>query len=165
MNGSLELSGSDPLIAKLNALGRMSFANALLMAGGFYLARKFATYPPRKRPTRKSVYGTSFKTEKQRKYFFAALHKGEIDVPYRRGISPGSETLGRRWTVYSKSQFVVAVGNNASYARKVQSLQNQALYMAAVGWVPAETTLERERGNVLRVMERELTQEIAKMEG
>lgn len=160
MADTIELRGLEPIMADLRQLQKLSFVNAVLMAGAVYLQRKVATYPPRKRPTRKSVYGRTFESDKQRYWFFGALAKGKIDVPYRRGISPGSQTLGKRWTVASQSPLVVVLGNNASYGPLVQSLQDQTLYMRAVGWVPIETTLEREESNVLRYMEREMNREL-----
>lgn len=165
MTDWIVLQGDRALLQKLERLGRRDLLNAVLTAGGLYLRRRFATYPPKRRPTRASVYGRAFQSDRQRKYFFAALRDGRLEVPYRRGMSPGSETLGKRWAVYSKSMEVVAVGNNASYARRVQSLQDQSLYMRAVGWVPVETTLVREQANVTRSMEIELKREIARLEG
>lgn len=164
MTAAIELRGLEPVIADLERLRKLQFVNAVLMAGAVYLQRKVATYPPKKRPTRASVYGRTFKTVRQRKFFFAALADGKIDVPYRRGISPGSQTLGKRWTVASQSPFVVVLGNNATYARLVQSLQDQSLYMRAVGWVPVETIIEREEANVLRYMGREMNRQVKSLE-
>lgn len=44
-------------------------------------------YPPYKYVTRKSAFGQSFQSEKQRRYVMAAISRGEIDpgVPHRTG--------------------------------------------------------------------------------
>ena len=73
-----------------------------------------------------------FKSDKQRRYFFAALKRGEIEVPYRRGQSPNSEKYGAMW--YSKSQgYATEVGNRSSYARYLGGTE-QSAYMAKRGW-------------------------------
>lgn len=164
MSDSIELVGEEQVIADLVRLGRADFVTTVLTAGAVYLQRKVATYPPRKRPTRARVYGKTFKSVRQRKFFFAALADGRIDVPYRRGMSPGSQTLGKRWSVAPRGPLAVVLGNNATYARLVQSLQDQSLYMRAVGWVPVETTVAREEANVLKYMERELDRKVKSLE-
>ena len=68
-------------------------------------------------------------TPKQRGWFFWALKHGKIEVPYRRGQSPGSEKLGASWTkrVRRGSQGIVAtIGTKASYARLVMDDKRQA---------------------------------------
>lgn len=94
-----------------------------IKAAALFIKGKAATYPPvrrRKQP---------FKTDKQRRAFFAKLKDGEITVPYRRGSSPGSERLAQRWTIEARDGGLSAVvGNNASYAPLVQSAKAQSFY-------------------------------------
>src|SRR5688572_14895075 len=63
-----------------------------LLAGANYLKGKWAVYPPVRR--RKVAHMWS---DKQRRGFFAKLKAGEIEVPYRRGQSPGSQRLAQRF--------------------------------------------------------------------
>lgn len=69
-----------------------------------------------------------FVSDKQRRAFFAKLKDGEIEVPYRRGSSPGSETLGRRWHIRPDGELSHILTNDASYAPLVHSESDQAAY-------------------------------------
>jgi len=71
-------------------------------------------------------------TDKQRRGYFAKLNSGEIEVPYRRGQSPGSEKYGSQWYIAEK-KYGVKMGNRASYAGHLTS-NDQANYMAGLGW-------------------------------
>ena len=82
---------------------------------------RIARYP---RPRRRKVV----MTDKQRRGFFARLRSGEIEVPYRRGSSPGSETLGRRWHVRLSGAVSHVLTNDASYAPLVHGADDQAAY-------------------------------------
>lgn len=67
-------------------------------------------------------------TDQQRRGFFAKLRSGEIEVPYRRGSSPGSETLGRRWHIRESGSINHVLTNDASYAPLVHGADTQAAY-------------------------------------
>src|SRR5690349_4593724 len=87
-----------------------------LKAGALYLKGKWAVYPP----VRRRKVDTSLWTPKQRRGFFAKLNAGEIEVPYRRGSSPGSQRLAQRFAVsMDGSGRSVTVGNNSTYSRVV----------------------------------------------
>ena len=89
-----------------------------------------------------------FKTDKQRRFFFAALREGRIEVPYRRTM-----TLGRRWTTEisgSGLDLVGRVGNNTSYGPFVMARADQAAYHAGV-WPLAEDVAEQATGDVLGI--------------
>src|SRR3990172_4843367 len=90
-------------------------------------------------------------TEKQRKFFFAALREGRIEVPYRRGQSPGSERYGTQW--YAKALrggFQTEIGNRASYAKWLAGPQ-QSRYMANRGWRKLVEAAQEKRVNITRV--------------
>jgi hypothetical protein len=91
-------------------------------------------YPPRD----KNLHVT-FKTDKQRKYFFWALREGKIQVPYQR-----TRTLGKKWTTkveFINGGVVGTVGNATPYAPRVQSRADQARVHAG-HWGTAEDALE-----------------------
>jgi hypothetical protein len=48
------------------------------------LREALADPPAQEHLTRREVYGEPFKSDKQRRWFFAALRDGEIQVPYQR---------------------------------------------------------------------------------
>lgn len=90
-------------------------------------------------PPRDTNLHITFKSEKQRRYFFAALHEGKIQVPYRR-----TRTLGRLWTTkveYINGGVVGTIGNATPYAPYVQSRADQAQIHAG-RWGTAEDALE-----------------------
>ncbi|MGV0974499.1 MAG: hypothetical protein ACOYBO_01070 [Azonexus sp.] len=90
-------------------------------------------------PPRATNLHVEFKTEKQRRYFFWALHEGKIDVPYRR-----TRTLGKRWTTkveYINGGVTGVVGNVTPYAPYVQSRADQAKVHEG-RWGTAEDAME-----------------------
>ena len=133
----IEVQGIDKIQKALERFPRQ-IARYLGMAGQEAAGRViFPTvgikrYPPRKSISRREVYGQSFESEKQRRWFFAALKEGRIDVPYRRGQSPGSERLCTQWYATVKG-FSTEIGNRASYASLVVG-EEQSRMMAARGW-------------------------------
>jgi len=96
-----------------------------LKAAGLYVKGVASTYPK----VRRLKVDTKLWTLKQRKYFFWALRKGVIEVPYRRG-GKRSQRLGARWAVDESRLDAgqVTVGNNASYAPVVYDRKNQSWY-------------------------------------
>ncbi len=140
----------------LNLLARSDGGRALLrkasMAGALTALSFIKPYPEKNRPSRSSVYGQTWKSAKQRRYFFFALRKGIIQVPYRRGLSPGSQRLGRSWTAKQVDDTSVAIGTNVSYARMVKDEGAQTKYMKAVGWTTIQQDLERGKREVFETM-------------
>lgn len=80
---------------------------------------KIATYPP---PSGKPQ---PFVSDKARRYFFAALRRGEITVPYQRG-SKGSP-VGRSWVVEPTASGATLT-NTSAHAPFVHSATGQAAY-------------------------------------
>jgi hypothetical protein len=157
---TIRVTGVTELVNKLNEFGRRGALKNALKAGAVYLKGKIAQYPPKNRPTRKSVYGQTFKSDKQRRFFFGALKHGAIQVPYRRGQSPGSEKLGQSWTVEANDLYAT-VGTAVSYAPLVQKRDAQSLYHRAVGWQTAEDVAERETDAVVSGVARALEADLA----
>lgn len=84
--------------------------DAFLDAAALYVKGDASKYPGVKRKKVADKW-----TKKQRGYFFYALKKGLIDVPYTRGSSRRSERLMARWSIRAQGHTRI-VGNNASYA-------------------------------------------------
>lgn len=64
-----------------------------------------------------------FKTAKSRRFFFAALRKGKLVVPYRR-----SGDLGRAWQIVKLSAARMALVNSQQHAGLVQGLKQAAYH-------------------------------------
>ena len=143
---TIEIKGLDEAVRKLENLTQLRKVHAGIRAAGMYLKGKMAIYPARKHISIASLGG--WKSDKQRKWFFANLRAGTIDVPYRRGVSPGSETLGKKWTSkYDKNKFQAEVGNNASYARLVMG-EKQTEMMKRIGWKKVDVIAKEETKRV-----------------
>lgn len=146
-----DLGALTRLVLSASDRGRATLRNAT-MAGALTALSYIKPYPQANRPSRSSVYGQTWKSEKQRRYFFFALRKGVIQVPYRRGLSPGSQRLGRSWTAKAIDDTSVAIGTNVTYAPMVKDEGRQTRYMKAVGWTTIQQDVERGRTATMNAM-------------
>jgi hypothetical protein len=155
---SISLQGYEALVRKLTTLAQLKSMAAAVNAAAVHVKRKIATYPARVLGMpNPNLYGNSAKAAKMRRGFFARLREGKIDVPYRRGASPGSKTLGKKWNISTANAGLTAtVGNNVSYGPLVQSDAKQTAYHAAVGWKTVEEVAEDERETVTDLLAQEL---------
>jgi len=153
---TLKITGLEELEAKLSKLdGRLQRVMQLAaIAVGHEVKRIAGQYPPRKYVPLSAVGG--FASDKSRRFFFAALREGKIDVPYRRGVSPGSERLGTRWHVEKHGRTGAAVGNPVSYAPYVHSPGGQTSMMAAIGWPTTEDIRDKVEsgGRIKRIVQK-----------
>lgn len=85
-------------------------------------------YPPTKRVTRKAAYGRTFFSDRQRKWFFAALRSGELHLPYARTgeLGAGWEKIGDKWRR--------VIRNKVAYAKHVVSDDRQSRMSKKIGW-------------------------------
>src|SRR3990172_7167849 len=108
----IDIQGIDELKAKLDKLPEAAQDEGVT-EGLKYLQnimRKYASY---KYVSRKSAYGTTFFTEKQRRYFFAALNRGEISIGNNR-----TQALARGWKIEGTGRKAF-LANEVSYAAYV----------------------------------------------
>jgi hypothetical protein len=136
------VDGIEALLSRVErAVGNAVLRAAMEKATALIQAR-LAVYPPaQRRPM-------TFVSDKQRRFFFAALREGRIEVPYRR-----TGTLGRRWTTEisgSGLDLVGRVGNNTSYGPYVMGRASQAAYHAG-NWQVAEDVGTQATGDVLDI--------------
>lgn len=118
---------------------------AAIRGAGLHVKGQIAKYPAKHGSGRPMQWVSV----KQRAAVMAMIRRGEIEVPYRRGKSPGSESLGRRWTIDEQDDGLTAiVGNNASYGPYVQGEQ-QSAYHREGGWKTTDQVSEEERPYVV----------------
>lgn len=159
---NIRIEGLDELIAKINTLEQLKGLASVMKAAALHVKGKIAQYPPRSHAKNPALYGKSARAAKMRRGFFAKLKSGEIEVPYRRGVSPGSERLGAKWTVRATGgtgagmHLQQTIGNNVSYGPLVQSDKRQTAMHAAGGWKTVEQVAHEERGAVVRKVRQEL---------
>lgn len=112
------------------------------------LRARLAKYPG------KSTGTMTFVSDKQRRFFFAALRSGAIQVPYRR-----TGTLGRKWTskvTFTDDDVMGFVGNNAPYAPYVQGFDTQARIHAG-NWQTDQSVADESRDEVLGIFADEIS--------
>jgi hypothetical protein len=105
-----------------------------------YTINVLRAYPPHRYVTRQAAYGRTFQSDKQRRWFFAALKDGRLKIPY-----PRTQTLSRGWHQVGRgAQSIIA--NETPYAGLVMGDGEQSRHAALVGWNTTASILkERER--------------------
>jgi sugar/nucleoside kinase (ribokinase family) len=78
--------------------------------------------------TRKQAYGTTFFTDRQRRWFFWALGTGALSLPYKR-----TQEMRRAWKKYGKGANVL-VANETEAAVFTMDDERQARFSRLVGW-------------------------------
>ncbi len=101
-----------------------------------YLLNVLRMYPPKKNVTRKQAYGQTFQSDKQRRWFFANLNEGNINVPYNR-----TQNMASAWTVTGKGMKTI-ITNDTEAARWTMS-EDQSRHEKLVGWEKISTILEK----------------------
>ena len=126
-----------------------------LRAARLHVGGKLQVYPPVSRRSQSQYW-----SPRQRRGFFAKLRSGEIDVPYRRGLSPSSERLAARWAQSASADGMVhTIGNNASYVNLVQGA-DQTAYHKQTGWKTAADIVKEERAEVNRIVSNEVRRDV-----
>ncbi len=135
------------LIARITKLSQLKQVRATVKAATEHVKRKAAIYPDAGNKPAKG-WASQFWSDKQRKWFWANFRAGKLDLPYRRGQSPGSKRMGSKWTTrFRDAGLTGVVGNNVSYGILVQG-EKQTQYHAKTGWKTMETVKEQERETV-----------------
>lgn len=102
-----------------------------------------------------------FKTQKQRRFFFWALRNGIIEVPYRRGQSPGSEDHQQSWTIKGmKGGLQQLIGSDTSYGKYLQDPEDQA-WMHKGRWKTTDEIAKQEEERVLKEIQQRVDQILA----
>ena len=84
-----------------------------------------------------------FVSDKQRKYVMAAIREGRIEVPYRRGTSPGTQRMNRSFKIH-KAPSTVYLTNSATYWPFVIGNQQATIHQGRWG------TVEKAQAELLR---------------
>jgi len=102
---------------------------------GYEIKSVLQRYPARKSIPLSAVGG--FASDKQRKWFFANMREGNIEVPYRR-----TDRLKNAWHVERHGKSGALVGNPVNYGPLVQSSEHQTQMMEMIGWTTDEEAVE-----------------------
>jgi len=155
MADPIRIEGLDALIDKIRNLAQFQNLARAMRIGAELVLGDLKKYPPVSRRKR------NFINPKQRAAFFAKLKAGEIEVPYRRGQSPGSQNLQQRWTRRASDRGLTqTLGNNASYAQLVQGPQRQAQYHRVTGWQTTAQVLDKRRADIVRLAQQAVREDL-----
>jgi hypothetical protein len=91
-------------------------------------------YPRPRNTTMQAVRGVTFLTDKQRRFFFAALRDGRIKVPYRRTGQLGNSITSAPFQEAGKVGFFV--GTNLDYAQWVIGKRDDQAAYHRDWWTP-----------------------------
>ena len=120
---TIEIKGLDKLQRKLGAVQARSIWRGILTAGAGEVKNYISVYPPA------SLANSPNARQWYERGYGPRWRAADGSLMGRKT----SETLGRRWTTQVEDTRAV-IGNNASYARFVQSDAKQAWYHRARNW-------------------------------
>lgn len=131
---TIQVDGMDELLQAIESLEDLRPLRGAVQAMALYMKGKVAIYPPYQHIPRKQVYGFSFFSAKQRKWFFAAVAEGRITVGKSSRGGKTSQGFGRRWTITPLNNGLTAViGNNTGYGEFLMG-SKRTKRSAAGGW-------------------------------
>ena len=134
---SVEIQGLESVMSRIRRLPD-ELKNQVLDDVSDYSLEVVREYPPQKYVTRRAAYGQTFFSDKQRKFFFAALRDGRISVP---GVRTGA--LADAWSVQRNSSGAV-FSNTKSYAPYVMGAIGQSRHEKLVGWKKINEIIDRQ---------------------
>lgn len=139
---SVEVKGLEQLLPKIASLPD-ALKEEVITTAGEYALEVVKEYPPQNYITRAEAYpdapaGPGWFSDRQRRWFFAALASGEISIPYQR-----TNTLKDSWVLSIASSHALLY-NGAPYAPYVLGYAFQSRHEKKVGWrVTAEIIQEQ----------------------
>lgn len=135
------IQGLEALQQLLSRESLAGLKRAVLLGAGEVLRGYLAVYPG------PPAYPVPWSSEKQRRWFWANVREGKLEVPYRRQQSPTSERLGPSWVVVIESDDQGAVQTSVSYARWVQGAAFQQPMHAQTGWITDAQAVAQAQGS------------------
>ncbi len=134
------------LTAKLASFERQQVVHQTVHDTAVFMQGKMREYPPQISVTRAQAYGQTFQNDKQRRWFFAALRRGELTIPYKR-----TGHLADMWRVWEPAKNQAVLTNDTSYAGLVQERGKQSRMMTIIGWRTVSYWLQRYSSEIGRV--------------
>lgn len=124
-----------------------------------HLQGKMKKYPNYTYVSRARAYGRTFQSAKQRRWFFAALHRGDLVIPYQR-----TDTLSRGWKIETFGATDHIVVNEVPYARFVQN-SPQARMMTYRQWRSIQRVIHDDRYAINRQAQEAFSRAMKKIRG
>lgn len=153
----VEVQGLAELKTKLDALPAVVQDYVVDEVTKYYLNVFRDSQPPPNYVTRKAAYGVTFFTPRQRRWFFAALRDGTIDVPYRR-----TGGLRKSWRQVGSGarSFIV---NDSPGAPFVVGDDTQSRHEKLVGWFRTNELMEQRIERAMKIADAATKKAIKKL--
>jgi hypothetical protein len=130
---NVEVRGLEQLLPNIKSLPPELIEQVMAQVGEYSLEVVRNEQPPYRYVSRADAYpdapaGPGFFSDKQRRWFFAALASGELNIPYNR-----TGTLAAGWKLEKAGDNFTLV-NDVPYAPYVQGFSGQSRHEGMVGW-------------------------------
>lgn len=133
----IDVTGDELLAKKLKGLPPAVQDTITDDVSNYLINNILRIYPPKNYVTRAKAYGQSFFSDKQRRWFFAALRDGSISVPYKR-----SQGLANGWKQHGSGARSF-LSNEYPGAKYVIGDGTQSRHEKLVGWLTVSETLKK----------------------
>ena len=110
-----------------------------------YLLNVLRHYPPYKKVTRKEAFGSSFFSDKQRRFFFWALGEGIIDVPYKR-----TQSFAQGWQKIGEGENII-IANETPYGPFLVDPERQSRLQGLIGWQTLDKQVESREQRITEI--------------
>ena len=141
-----EVEGLEEVKEKLRRLSSQEPQREMTKDVATYLRAEMQKVPSPTYVSRKQAYGRSFQSDKQRRWFFAALARGEITIPYRR-----TGRLRGGWEIMPMGTVNHLVVNEIPYAKWVQDKDTQSNMMKLRNWKTFQTVIKKSSDKIRQI--------------
>lgn len=113
-----------------------------------YLRGVLRNQPDYRHVSRKEAFGgDGFFSDKQRRWFFAALDSGELSLPYQR-----TGALRDGWQIAGKDSLTPMLFNSAPHAIFAHDAKRQSRMLKKIGWKTLADVVKERSSQIARVM-------------
>ena len=151
----VSVDGIPAIQARLKTL-LPALADAGTDSANVYMLNVLRTYPKPKFVTRKSAYGVTFFTARQRRWFFAALGDGRLHIPYRR-----TQGIRNNWRVEGEGRQSF-IANDAPGVEYVMDDKLQSRHEKKVGWIKVGDILRERNDKIVSAFDAGVKKEMKK---
>lgn len=152
---AIDIVGLKELQAKLKGLPEAA-QDAIVDDVSKYYLNVLREYPPRKYVSRMEAYGQTFFSDKQRRYFFAALADGRIQTPYNR-----TQALSKGWKQIGRGKESI-LANEMPYADLVMG-EGQSRMSQKIGWKTLPDIIKERWAKAMEIADAAVKKAIKKM--
>lgn len=142
----VEILGMESLLALLVEVDSPRVRMDMMQSVAKFVRGKLQRYPPQRYVSRKQAYGVTFFSDRQRRWFFAALANGELDIPYQR-----TNRLSNSWRIMTYRQEDVLILSDVAYGPYVQDPAEQCNMHRLIGWQTTDKIMGESEGPAAQI--------------